>query len=158
MESFRLSIKIKSMQDLISNCMKKEVRVVGKNAKDAHMNTIGGDLILLSLHKNAQVISKQNGGEVVAELNLKNREMSCSLVYENVLLIGTYVDTLFVFEIGSDNSFPPLFSIRSHDSILTMCVISPDHNFIALGQAAGHIDILKLRGAQHREGMLVSSI
>ena len=122
MDCFRLSIKIKSCKDLIANCLKKEPIAIGKNMKDAHMNTIGEHLILLSYHKNAHVVTRE-GSEPVAELNLKNREMSCSLVYENVLLIGTYVDTLFVFGIG--DGFPALFSLRSHDSILTMCVISP---------------------------------
>ena len=59
------------------------------------------------------------------------------------MLIGTYVDTLFAF---SFPHFAPLFSMRSHDSILAMCVVSTDHNFIALGEAAGHIDMLKLHG------------
>ena len=93
------------------------------------MNTIGSDFIVIAVQKNAHVVSRETG-EVVAELNLKNREMSCSMVYKNVLLIGTYVDTLQVFEIPS---FTHLFSLRTHDSILTMCTISPSHNYIALG-------------------------
>ena len=60
------------------------------------MNTVESDKVLLSVAKNAQVVSLETQ-EVIAELNLKKREMSCSLVYENVLLIGTYVDTIFVF-------------------------------------------------------------
>ena len=88
--------------------------------KDAHMNTIGEEFILLSVNKNAHVVTRETN-EPIAELNLKNREMACSLVFQNVLLIGTYVDTLFVFSIGE---FNPLFSMRSNDSILSMCVIS----------------------------------
>ena len=68
--------------------------------------------------------------------------MSCSMVYQNVLLIGTYVDTLFLFSVPT---FELLFSIRSHDSILSLCTISTAHNFIALGQASGYVDILKIQ-------------
>lgn len=39
-----------------------------------------------------------------------------------------------------------------------MCVTSTQHNFIALGQAGGHVDVLKLRGEQRNQGMIVSSI
>lgn len=48
--------------------------------KDYHLNTIGADLVLLSINKNAHVVSRFNG-HIIAELNLKNREMSCSMVY-----------------------------------------------------------------------------
>ena len=154
MGSFRLAVKIKSVKDLISNCLKKESTQIGKNMKDAHMNTIGADFILLSVHKNAHVVTRGDN-EPVAELNLKNREMACSLVYENVLLIGTYVDTLFVFSVSD---FAPLFSMRSHDSILSMCVISTNHNFLALAQAGGYIDVLKLQGTQRNQGIIVSSL
>lgn len=116
--------------------------MIGKNSKDSHMNTIGTDYVLLSSNKNAVVVSVETQ-EVVAELNLKNREMSCSLLFGSVVLIGTYVDTLFVF---SYPEFNLLFSMRSRESILTMCVVSEEHQFIALGQASGHIDILKLQG------------
>ena len=154
MDNFRLSIKIKSTKDLISNCLKKEPNHIGQNMKDAHMNTIGEEFILISVNKNAHVVTRE-ANEAVAELNLKNREMACSLVFQNVLLIGTYVDTLFVFSI---TDFSPLFSMRSNDSILTMCVISDSHNFLALGQAGGYIDVLKLQGTQRSQGMIVSSL
>ena len=112
--------------------------------KDAHMNTIGSEYFLLSVQKNAHVVSRETH-EVVAELNLKSREMSCSLVFKNILMIGTYVDTLFLFSMPT---FELLFSIRSHDSILSLCVISSVHNFIALGQASGYVDILKIQSNQ----------
>lgn len=119
------------------------------------MNTIGSEFILLSSNKNAVVVSLSTH-EVVAELNLKNREMSCSLFFGGkVVLIGTYVDTLFVF---SYPDFKHLFSMRSHESILSMCVVSPVHQFIAIGQANGHIDILKLQGSKMDLGLIVSSL
>ena len=128
------------MKDLIKSCFKKEPLAISRNMKDSHLNVIGADFVLLSVNKNAHVVSRF-GGKVFSELNLKNREMSCSMIYQDVLLIGTYVDTLFVFQIPS---FQLLFSIRARDSILTMCVVSEAHNFIALGQAGGYVDILKL--------------
>ena len=64
--------------------------------KDAHMNTIGEDYILASMNQNAHVIYRSNG-EFKQELDLKNREMSASLVCGDKLYIGTYVDTLFIF-------------------------------------------------------------
>lgn len=119
------------------------------------MNTIGTEYILLGQNKNAVVVSMTTR-EVVAELNLKNREMSSSLFFGgSVILVGTYVDTLFVF---SYPDFNYLFSMRSHESILSMCVVSPEHQFIALGQANGHIDILKLQGSKMDLGIIVSSL
>ena len=93
------------------------------------MNIVGSEFVLLSSHKNAHVIQIDTK-ETVAELNLKNREMSCSMVFKNVLLVGTYVDTLFVFSIPD---FKLLHCMRTHDSILCICTISEAHNFIALG-------------------------
>ena len=66
--------------------------------KDAHMNTIGEDYILTGMNKNAHVINRASF-ELEHELNLKNREMSTSLVHKDLLYIGTYVDTLFIFSI-----------------------------------------------------------
>mmetsp|Transcript_45302 Transcript_45302/g.60148 ORF Transcript_45302/g.60148 Transcript_45302/m.60148 type:complete len:118 (-) Transcript_45302:837-1190(-) len=117
------------MKDLIDGCFKKELLVVGKSTKDTHMSSLSPELILVSANKNAHVLSV-SPQETVAELNLKNREMSSSHVHKNVLLIGTYVDTLFVFAL---DDFSPLFNMRTHDSILSMAVLSSAHNFIALG-------------------------
>ena len=126
---FMLQIKINSIKELIKGCFKKEPTLVGKNMKDAHISTVGSDFLLLSVNKNAQVISLATL-EVVTDLNLKNREMASSLFYGRIVLIGTYVDTLFVFSYGD---FSPLFNLRCHDSILSICYLSTDHNFIALG-------------------------
>lgn len=129
-QTFTLQIKIASIKDLIKGCLTKEPIQVSKNSKDSHMNTIGTEYLLLSSNKNAVVVSI-NTHQVVAELNLKKREMSCSLFFGGtVVLIGTYVDTLFVF---SYPDFKHLFSMQSHESILSMCVVSPEHQFIALG-------------------------
>ena len=68
--------------------------------KDAHMNTIGEEYILTSMEKNAHVIRRDNF-EIEKKLDLKNREMSASLVHKDILYIGTYVDTLFIFSIPS---------------------------------------------------------
>jgi len=133
-------MKVDSIHKLIKGCFKKQPEVLAKNTKDSHMNTIGSNLVLLSSAKNAHVFNIDDK-QIVAELHLKNREMSCSLVYKHVLLVGTYVDTLFVFRISD---FQLLHSMRTHDSILTICTISEAHNFIALGQAGGQIDIVKL--------------
>ena len=54
---FTLQIKINSVKELIKGCFKKEAILVGKNMKDAHINTIGLDFLLLSANKNANVIS-----------------------------------------------------------------------------------------------------
>lgn len=51
-----LQIKVQSVKDLIRSCIKKEPVVVGKNTKDAHLNTIGSDYVLVSANKNAQVL------------------------------------------------------------------------------------------------------
>ena len=70
--------------------------------KDAHMNTIGEDYILIAVNKNAEVINRSGAGyESSHKLNLKNREMSTSLVHNGLLYIGTYVDTLFIFSIDT---------------------------------------------------------
>ena len=52
-EPYMLQIKVSSLKDLIKGCFKKEPAVVSKNMKDAHMNTIGPELLLLSANKNA---------------------------------------------------------------------------------------------------------
>ena len=64
------------------------------------MNTIGEEYILTSMEKNAHVIRRDNF-EIEKKLDLKNREMSASLVHKDILYIGTYVDTLFIFSIPS---------------------------------------------------------
>ena len=66
---------------MISGCFKKEPKLIGRNTKDSHMNTIGNDKVLFSVNKNAHVVSLDTQ-EVIAELNLKKREMSSSLVYK----------------------------------------------------------------------------
>lgn len=81
--------------------------------------------------------------------------MASSLFYDKVVLIGTYVDTLFAFSYGD---FGLLFSLRCRDSILSMCALSTDHNFIALGQAGGCIDVIKLQGTRMNQGIIVSSL
>ena len=78
---FMLQIKISNIEDLIKGCFKKEPKLIGKNTKDSHMNTIGNDKVLFSVNKNAHVVSLDTQ-EVIAELNLKKREMSSSLVYK----------------------------------------------------------------------------
>ena len=53
-----LQIKITGIKDLIRSSFKKEPAQICKNSKDAHMNTIGEEFILVSVHKNAQVVSR----------------------------------------------------------------------------------------------------
>ena len=67
---------------------------------------------MVSANKNAHIlrISREGPAEIVAELNLKNREMSSSLVFKSTLLIGTYVDTIFVYSLPD---FAPLFQMRA---------------------------------------------
>ena len=62
------------------------------------MKTIGDKYILISMNKNAHVIDRVTG-QLMAELNLKSREMSSSCVAGEYLYIGTYVDTLFIFHL-----------------------------------------------------------
>ena len=50
------------------------------------------------MNKNAHVIDRTTG-QLLAELNLKSREMSSSCVTGDYLYIGTYVDTVFVFSL-----------------------------------------------------------
>ena len=95
--------------------------------------------MIVCAHKNANIYDF-DGGKLTKELNLKGREMSSSLIYKDILLVGTYVDTLFAFSIS--NNYEPLFSIRTHDSILSLCVLSESENIIALGQAGGYLDII----------------
>ena len=95
---FVIELKITSLTGLITNCLKQERITVCKNMKDAHMNTIKDKYILISINKNAHVINRATG-QLIAELNLKSREMSSSCVTGNYLYIGTYVDTLFVFSL-----------------------------------------------------------
>ena len=118
------------------------------------MNTVGSDYILVSASKNAHIV-RRNSQEIVAELNLKNREMSSSLVYKGVILIGTYVDTLFTF---AQEDFSPLFQMRTQDSILSMTVLSEAHNFVAIGQAGGNLDVLKLQGSALTSGAIVNTM
>lgn len=72
------------------------------------MKAIDSQHILVSTNKNAHVIRNvaTESPEIIAELNLKNREMSSSLVFKSTLLIGTFVDTLFVFSL---EDYAPLF-------------------------------------------------
>ena len=93
------------------------------------MNTIGEKYILVGMNKNAQVIHRANG-ELECELDLKNREMSTSLQNRDKLYIGTYVDTLFIFS-SVDFSFIQL--VRTHESLLSICVISEQDSVIAVG-------------------------
>lgn len=143
-----------NIKDLIGSCFKKDLIVAAKNTKDAHMNTVGSDYILVSANKNAHIV-RRNYKEIVAELNLKNREMSSSLVYKGVILIGTYVDTLFTF---AQEDFSPLFQMRTQDSILSMTVLSEAHNFVAIGQAGGNLDVLKLQGSALTSGAIVNTM
>ena len=107
--------------------------------KDSHMNTIGEKYILVGMNKNAHIINRSNG-ELHRELDLKNREMSTSLVFGKQLYIGTYVDTLFIFS-SRDFSFIQL--VRTHESLLSMCIISKLDSVIAIGEAGGFVDIIR---------------
>lgn len=107
--------------------------------KDAHMNTIGEDYILTGINKNAHVINRATYN-LEKELNLKNREMSTSLVHKDLLYIGTYVDTLFIFSITND--FERIQLVRTHDSVLTMCSVSDTENRIVVGLAGGYVDLI----------------
>ena len=128
-QPFVIEIPIETIDVLISNCLTKEPQTVCQNMKDAHMNTIGEDFILTSMNKNAHIIRRSTGA-LEKELDLKNREMSSSLVCKDLLYIGTYVDTLFIFSIP-DFEFIQL--VRTHDSLLSMCSISESRNIIAVG-------------------------
>ena len=63
------------------------------------MNTIGIEYVLASANKNAHIVNRQTG-KMEIELNLKNREMSSSLIVGDFLFVGTYVDSLFIFSIS----------------------------------------------------------
>ena len=65
--------------------------------------------------------------------------MSTSLVHNELLYIGTYVDTLFIFSI---KTFEKVQLIRTHDSVLSLCSLSDTENKIAVGQAGGYVDII----------------
>ena len=118
--------------------MKKEPQAIIQNMKDAHFNTIGDEFIITSMNKKAYIIRRVNG-ETEKELDLKKREMSSSLVCNNKLYVGTYVDTIFIFSIPN---FEPIQLVRTHESVLSMCTIDEKNEMIAVGQAGGYVDII----------------
>ena len=106
--------------------------------KDTHMNTIGEDYILTGMNKNAHVVDRATYN-TIKTLDLKNREMSTSLVHNELLYIGTYVDTIFIFSIPD---FERLQLVRTHDSVLSLCSISNTENRIVAGLAGGYADVI----------------
>ena len=91
-----MEIKVLEIEDLITQSVTKAPQTICMHARDAHFNTIGEDYLLVSMNRNAQILCL-NSAEVLAEINLKKREMSTSLVFKELMFVGTYVDTIFVF-------------------------------------------------------------
>lgn len=141
-QPFTIQLKIHSISELISHCVNAKPSLLGRDSKDSHINSINNQHIIVSFHKNANICDFDSG-KLVKEINLKGREMSSSLVFKDILLVGTYVDTLFAFSIS--NNYEPLFSIRAHDSILSLCVLSESENVVALGQSGGYLDIIQIQ-------------
>ena len=83
-----------------------------------------------------------NSGETLAQLDLKKREMSTSLEFKNLIIVGTYVDTIFFF--SANGSFENLFRLRARESIISMGIVSEEHNIIAIGCANGIVDFIKI--------------
>ena len=84
---------------------------------------------------------------MLAELNLKNREMSSSCVVGEYLYIGTYVDALFIFELSafktpSTGLLTAKHTVETTDSILTICSLTSDGKTVAIGQAGGFVDLV----------------
>ena len=142
MQPFTIQLKIHSIGELISHCVNHKPNLLCRDQKDSHINVINNQHVIVSLHKNASIYDFESG-QLIKEINLKGREMSSSLVCKDILLVGTYVDTLFAFSIS--NNYEPLFSIRAHDSILSLCVLSESENFIALGQSGGYLDLIQIQ-------------
>ena len=63
--------------------------------------------------------------------------MSASLVHNDRLFIGTYVDTLFMFQLPN---FEKLGQVKTKDSILSIVAMSDD--LLCVGQAGGHLDFI----------------
>ena len=137
-QPFTIEIEIENIDALITNCITKEPYSICQNMKDAHMNTIGEDYILTGMNKNAHVVDRATYN-TVKTLDLKNREMSTSLVHNELLYIGTYVDTIFIFSIPD---FERLQLVRTHDSVLSLCSISNTENRIVAGLAGGYVDVI----------------
>ena len=93
---FVMEIKVQNIEELISQSLKKKPVMLCRHNKNGHFNTIGEDYLIISKDKNAQVVCL-NSGVVLSEINLKKRDMSTSIVFKDLLLVGTYVDTIFVF-------------------------------------------------------------
>ena len=138
-QPFTIEIEIENIDALITNCITKEPYSICQNMKDAHMNTIGEDYILTGMSKNAHVIDRATFN-MHKELNLKNREMSTSLVHKELLYIGTYVDTIFIFSITND--FERIQLVRTHDSVLSLCSISDTEDRVVAGLAGGYADVI----------------
>jgi hypothetical protein len=73
---------------------------------------------------------------------LKKREMSTSLEFKDLILVGTYVDTIFFF--SANGTFENLFRLRTRESVISMGIVSEEHNIIAIGCANGIVDFIKI--------------
>jgi len=106
------------MDQLVSQCLKSESHVLTKSSKDAHMNSIGTDHVIVSMNQNVLVFDKVTSKKV-KELNISRKEMSTSLVFGQKLLIGTFVDTIFLFDIAKN--YDMLHVLPVQDSVLSLC-------------------------------------
>ena len=126
--AYHMSIKIQDCDHLIMKALKKMPVTICKHSRDSHFNNIGSDYLLVSYESNAQVLCLKSG-DLLKEINLKKREMSTSIVFGDLILVGTYVDSIFAF---SATTFEHLFSLRARESVICMSIVSEEDSIIAI--------------------------
>ena len=105
------------------------------------MGSVGLYHVIVSMNQNVLVFDRREGKKI-KELDIRKKEMSTSLVLKDKLLIGTYVDTIFLFDIADD--YKELHMLAVQDSVLSMCEFQED--LICCGQASGSINFVELYG------------
>ena len=138
---YLIQIKITNVKQLLQNTLTKKPKQVCLHSKDSNFDIVGQKYILASQNKNAILIDMETGNQL-KELKLKQREMSSSIELGNFLIIGTYVDSIAVFDIEAD--FKLISSVRVRDSVISMCIMSLEQRIIAVGCASGQLDFIKI--------------
>lgn len=104
-------------------------------------------LLYTTYNKNISVFNL-HAKELLYNLSIDQKEMSCSRQHGDKLFIGTFCDTLFMFQYQVDEKegkgkLQMCCEMRTHESIISLCIMSPE--YIICGQSNGYIDVIELK-------------
>ncbi len=91
-------------------------------------------------------------------LSIDNKEMACSRQHDDLLFIGTFCDTLFLFVFDhATKKLLPMSEMATHESIISIAVLSSD--LIICGSINGYIDTITCKiSKKNKNDLEISNI